>query len=641
MTGRQISERGWRPRPAAAWAVRVIVFAAPFIAGWLAIRSAQSSFVELDGVPRLLSWIVQAMVISIVTSYATGRALHRFTPLPALLNMTLVFPDHAPSRFSLALRAGTTRRLLEADDLRLSSDLQQAAEQAIVLVDQLSKHERLTRGHTERVRAHADLLGQQLGLDDEDLNRLRWGALLHDVGKLKVPAEILSKPGAPTDEEWAVLRTHAGHATSMLKPFEPWLGEWLLAASQHHERWDGTGYPLGLKNTEISLAGRIVAVADAYDVITSRRSYKDPLEAEEARRELVASAGTHFDPAVVRAMLEVGLTKPRRANPFGWLLETPGVARAIEIGVATPLAAAAAVVVAITAVNPVPAPVDLALVAPDTTAAPTSTVTTTTAPPTSTAPTESSFDPVTTAPTTTTTTPTTAPTTTPTTARATTSTTVPPTTVPPTTAPTTAAPTTTTTPPTDCELAVSGQTDLPNADLVGCDLSGLVIDGLNFNGANLRNANFTNITVVNFTMADADLLGAILTGANFTDGSFAGSTMTDVGAAGLSLTRVNLDNVSWSGADLADASLSEVSFLFADFSRGTFDRAAIDRSQLSDAQLVDASFVSATMSLVGFDRSNLTRTNFTGAAFDSMTAVDAIHSQTVCPNGTVTDVTCF
>lgn len=615
----------------------------PFIAGWFAIRLTKAYFIEPTALPRLLSWVLQAIAVSVAASFGASRALAFLTPLPALLTMTLVFPDRAPSRFGLALRSGTTRKLLDHQDFQLSSDTQEAAEQAIVLVDQLSAHERLTRGHTERVRAYADLIGQQLGLDAAELNRLRWGTLLHDVGKLNVPAKILRKPGAPTDDEWAILRQHPAEAVSMLEPFEPWLGRWVLAASQHHERWDGTGYPLGLSGTDISLPGRITAVADAYDVITSRRSYKEPVPLEEARRELVASAGTHFDPAVVRAMLEVGLDEQHRTNPFGWLLEIPGLTRAIEVGVAAPLAAVAAVVVAGASVLS-PPPADLALVTPSTTtvSAPTSTVsdtapiTTETVPETSTP--STTVPPTTTTSVTTTQPPTTAATTAPTTSTPTTTT---PTTAAPTTAaPTTAAPTTTE-PLIGCEGALAGETDQPGADLVGCDFSGLTIDGLNFSNGDLRNTNFTNAVVQNFELSGANLMGATLTGASFTDGTFASAAMSNVDGTALSLTRVNLSSVTWSGARLDDAVLSEIGSTGGDFSSASFQRANVSTSQLADATFTDADFSNATFSSVSFDRSNLTRTTFLGASFDSVTGGGAVHQDTVCTNGNTTNISCF
>ena len=201
----------WNARPAVAFATRAMLALGPFVAGWLAIRLTERWFVGVDGggLGAILAFLVQAIVVSFVVAGFVGSFLKRLTPLVALLQMTLVFPDYAPSRFKLALRSGSVKKLMEAEgDLTLEGDLQSSAEQAVAMVAALGQHERLTRGHTERVRAYAEVIGRQLGLSDKDINGLRWGALLHDVGKLSVPAEILSKEGAPTDEEWVVLRNH-------------------------------------------------------------------------------------------------------------------------------------------------------------------------------------------------------------------------------------------------------------------------------------------------------------------------------------------------------------------------------------------------------------------------------------------------
>ena len=156
--------------------------------------------------------------------------------------------------------------------------------------------------------------------DPGDRDRLQWACLLHDIGKLAVPAHILSKAGRPDDEEWAILKRHPAVGGEIVDSLAPWLGEWGRAASEHHERWDGKGYPRALAGEQISLAGRIVAVADAYDVITSTRSYKKPMSAEAARRELVRCAGTQFDPTVVRAFLNVSLgRRGAHAGMLGWL----------------------------------------------------------------------------------------------------------------------------------------------------------------------------------------------------------------------------------------------------------------------------------------------------------------------------------
>lgn len=347
-------ERTWQSRPWFARALRVGLVITPFVCGWIAIRLTQRFFLGADitGFLGAGVFLAQAIVVSVAVAAGVSRLLHRWTPLVALFEMSLVFPDHAPSRFKLALRSSSVKKLVQGQqgNIDLSSDVQTAAEQAVQLVSELAKHDRLTRGHTERVRAYADVIGQEFGLSEKDLNGLRWGALLHDVGKMAVPPEILNKPGKPSEEEWKILREHPTAAIALLEPLQDWLGDWLLAASEHHERWDGTGYPVGLSGNEISLAGRIVAVADAYDVITSRRSYKAPATAEQARKELVKSAGSHFDPVVVRAMLEAGLRNTGAATRFGWILEAPGIARFLQVGgqavssVATSTATAAAAI---------------------------------------------------------------------------------------------------------------------------------------------------------------------------------------------------------------------------------------------------------------------------------------------------------
>ncbi len=338
----------WASSPVAAHAVRVGAFVAPIVATWFAIRLASGWFYRPVGWAGFVLWCLQAIALAMVVGVLTDHVTRRFVPLASLLAMSLTFPDHAPSRFGIALRAGTMGKLQDRlDDWNatgLSADEATAAAQAVELVTLLGRHERLTRGHTERVRAHADLIAQEMGVSEVDRQKLAWASLLHDIGKLTVPAEILNKNGRPTDEEWRILQNHPAAGEAFIEPLADWLGDWRYATSQHHERWDGRGYPYGLAGNDISLAGRIVAVADAFDVITSKRSYKEPMSAEAARREMVACSGAQFDPAVVRALLNVSLNKQRGAAWMAWLLELPGAANVARAVSSVPTAAAASVV---------------------------------------------------------------------------------------------------------------------------------------------------------------------------------------------------------------------------------------------------------------------------------------------------------
>ena len=182
-----------------------------------------------------------------------------------------------------------------------------AAERLLELVGALRDHDRLTRGHSERVRAYSQMIGEEMGMTGIELDRLRWAGLVHDIGKLRIDPAILNKPDKLTDDEYEAIKQHPEFGAELAKPLAAWLGDSVLAVVQHHERWDGGGYPYGLKGHEIALPARIVSVADTFDVMTSVRSYKSARSSAEAREELAKCAGTQFDPAVVRAFLSLSL----------------------------------------------------------------------------------------------------------------------------------------------------------------------------------------------------------------------------------------------------------------------------------------------------------------------------------------------
>ncbi|MBZ9750253.1 HD domain-containing protein [Deinococcus sp. HMF7604] len=162
-----------------------------------------------------------------------------------------------------------------------------------------------TQGHTDRVTSLALRVAARLGWEPERLEALRWGAYLHDIGKIAVPDAILLKPGRLTEAEWVVMRSHveAGGRFASALTFLPRAA--LDVIQDHHERWNGGGYPAGKAGEAISLEGRVFALCDVYDALTSHRPYKRAWTHEEAVAELRAQAGQQFDPALVELMIAV------------------------------------------------------------------------------------------------------------------------------------------------------------------------------------------------------------------------------------------------------------------------------------------------------------------------------------------------
>ncbi len=191
-------------------------------------------------------------------------------------------------------------RLSRSQELR-AIQLQQAYEASLsMLANAIDVRDPYTRGHVERVTAYAHTLGVQLGLNKRELDHLRFGSILHDIGKIFIHETMLFKSRPLNPNDWCEIKKHPLAGAEMIKDV-PFLSPAMPIVRHHHERWDGKGYPDGLKGEAIPLTARIVAVADSFDAITIDRPYRKSRTPEEAYREIVRLSGAQFDPQVVAA----------------------------------------------------------------------------------------------------------------------------------------------------------------------------------------------------------------------------------------------------------------------------------------------------------------------------------------------------
>jgi putative nucleotidyltransferase with HDIG domain len=201
----------------------------------------------------------------------------------------------------------------------------------LLLSDVLEADDEYTGSHSWGVVSLALDVASAMGLDARRRRNVEFGALLHDVGKIAVPKEIINKPGPLTDEEWLVIKTHTVEGQRMLEQVGGVLGDVGRIVRSSHERWDGTGYPDGLTGDEIPIESCIVSCCDAFDAMTTDRSYRRALPIEHALAELEANAGSQFHPRVVQFL--TGLMRSRIAEPLPAAARPPvPMARPLESG---------------------------------------------------------------------------------------------------------------------------------------------------------------------------------------------------------------------------------------------------------------------------------------------------------------------
>jgi putative nucleotidyltransferase with HDIG domain len=205
---------------------------------------------------------------------------------------------------ALANQAAVTleRSMLLSEIKSAYEELQETYDQTLyALMSALDARDHETEGHSLRVSQLACLIGEKIGLTGEDLEALKRGSLLHDIGKIGISDTILHKPGKLTEDEWKIMRMHPDIGSRIVERI-PFLRDCMPVVRYHHERWDGTGYPLGLKGQDIPLFARIFAVADVFDALTSRRSYRKSSTPDEALAYLREHSNLLFDPQIVEAL---------------------------------------------------------------------------------------------------------------------------------------------------------------------------------------------------------------------------------------------------------------------------------------------------------------------------------------------------
>jgi putative two-component system response regulator len=173
-----------------------------------------------------------------------------------------------------------------------------------------------TQGHSQKVSAYAVMIAEALGMDPPEVEEIRLAGLLHDIGKVGIPEPILNKSGPLDAAEWETMKTHTELGAKILEPLEA-MKRIRLMVRHHHEFYDGTGYPDRMEGERIPHGARVIAIADAYDTITSERTYKKARTPEDAFLELERCASNQFDPSLVRVFIEVMRRAPRQTVEAG------------------------------------------------------------------------------------------------------------------------------------------------------------------------------------------------------------------------------------------------------------------------------------------------------------------------------------
>jgi putative nucleotidyltransferase with HDIG domain len=276
------------------WPVYVIALASQFAGDF--VTSTAREWIAVGASPRiqmrLLAWVyvVDLLLtpIGLLAALATNEMPYAFLLVLPLAALLAIFSQERAAR------------------LRHAVDLSRAYHgTALLLVDLIEADHEYTGSHTRSVVALSLAVASELRMDEGDRQKAELGALLHDVGKIAIPNEIINKPGPLSPDEWTIVKTHTIEGQVMLDRVGGLLREIGLVVRSSHERWDGQGYPDGLAGDEIPPSALVVSCCDAYNAMTTTRSYRPAMSVAEATAELRANAGTQFSPAVVEALVQV------------------------------------------------------------------------------------------------------------------------------------------------------------------------------------------------------------------------------------------------------------------------------------------------------------------------------------------------
>lgn len=260
--------------------------------------------------PNLILWTgVASLIVNLVSVLLNFRAgmFNLSNSKDAEIQIALIVLCFGGSYVAAKLYDEITKQNNEYMQMlnKKNEQIQEMTTQTITAIaNALDAKDTYTEGHAERVSAYSAHIAEKLGMSEEEVRNIRFVALFHDIGKIGVPDSVLNKPGRLSTEEFDQMKQHTVVGGEIIKDLDMIPGVF-VGARYHHERYDGTGYPEGLKGAEIPQIARIIAVADAYDAMTTNRIYRNRLTNEQALSELEKGMGTQFDPDAVSALIDM------------------------------------------------------------------------------------------------------------------------------------------------------------------------------------------------------------------------------------------------------------------------------------------------------------------------------------------------